>query len=431
MNWLPVTIGDICLPTLQGDPARIGRSVFRYIDIAGVDRNSKSIFRADKIEAEDAPSRARKIVHANDVIVSTVRPNLNAVALVPEALHGEIASTAFAVLRPNCRLIQPEYLFYWVQSRQFVDFLTSNATGASYPAVTDGIVKRSKLNLPTPSEQARIVELLKEADRLRHLRRETDTQAASILPALFSRMFGDPISNPMHWSEEPLSQAIRRVEAGWSALGDGRPRLAGELGVLKISAVTSGVFRPEENKAVSEVDFSRTLLTPKRGDLLFSRANTRELIAASCVVDDDFPDLFLPDKLWRLTPDPLKASGLYLKELFWREGIRDRFRTVSSGSSGSMLNISQDAMLRTFVPLPPIELQKDFERIAWNVMEKLKSVRNAAKHLDIMWAQLLENAFLGELTFQWRAARMHELVAEMEDWIRTQDLPALRTKARL
>lgn len=431
MNWLPVTIGDVCLPILQGDPVRIGRRVFRYIDVAGVDRNSKLIVRADQIEAENAPSRARKIVHANDVIVSTVRPNLNAVALVPEALHGEIASTAFAVLRANDKLIHPEYLFYWVQSRQFVDFLTINATGASYPAVTEGIIKRSKLNLPTPSEQARIVELLKEADRLRHLRRYTDAQAASILPTLFNRMFGDPVSNPMRWPEEPLSEVIPRLEAGWSALGEGRARQAGELGVLKISAVTSGVFRPEENKAVSEVEFSRPLLMPKRGDLLFSRANTRELIAASCVVDDDYPDLFLSDKLWRLIPDSRKASVLYLKELFWKEGVRDKFRAVSSGSSGSMLNISQDAMLRTLVPLPPIELQKKFEHIAWGVMEKLKAAQNAAKHLDKVWVHMLENAFLGKLTGHWRTARMHELVAEMEEWSRIQDLPSLREEACL
>src|SRR5690606_18430000 len=154
---------------------------------------------------------------------------------------------------------------------------------------------------------------------------------------------------------KPVSQVIASVDAGWSANSEGRPSTENEYGVLKVSAVTSGRFRPEENKAVTEIPDGRTLVTPKRGDLLFSRANTRELVAATCVVEGDYPHLFLSDKLWRLTPCEGEASSLFLKQLFWNDGVRDRFRASSSGSSGSMLNISKEAMLKTLIPVPPFD----------------------------------------------------------------------------
>lgn len=426
MTWLPATIGGVCLPTLQGDPARTGRKSFRYVDIASVDRDSKSISRADEVPSDAAPSRARKIIEASDVLVSTVRPNLNAIALVPESLSGEIASTGFAVLRANRKLLDPKFLFYWVQSVEFVEFLIANATGASYPAVTDGVVRRARIPLPTPREQARIVELLDEADRLRRLRREADAKAARILPTLFLKMFGDPATNPMGWPEKPLSKVIQTVEAGWSASSDGRPREGDEHGVLKVSAVTNGVFRPEENKAVMDVSSARSLIIPKRGDLLFSRANTRELVAASCVVELDCQNLFLPDKLWRLVPVPREASGMFLKEMFWQNGVRDKFRAASAGSSGSMLNISQDAMLRTIVPIPPYHLQECFESLAWDVMGALNRAKVAAEGVDSIWSNLLQRAFSGQLTAQWRAVHMQELLAEMAQQAHSLNLPMLK-----
>lgn len=157
--------------------------------------------------------------------------------------------------------------------------------------------------------------------------------------------------------------------------------------------------------------------------MLFSRANTREPVAASCIVEEDYPQLFLPDKIWRLAPKHEMASTIFLKELFWRESIRDKFRAFSSGSSGSMLNISQDAMLRTVVPVPPFSLQLQFERLAWDIIGTLRGTRRADAKVESTWGTLLQCAFSGQLTEKWREAHMKELLAEMEQQARLLNLP--------
>src|SRR5262245_18036513 len=107
---------------------------FEYIDIASIDREQKTVTSTTRTRAPDAPSRARQIVQKGDVLVSTVRPGLNAVALVPASLDGAIASTGFTVLRCDERRLHGPYLFHWVRGSAFMDEMVRLATGASYPA---------------------------------------------------------------------------------------------------------------------------------------------------------------------------------------------------------------------------------------------------------------------------------------------------------
>src|SRR2546428_1740755 len=106
------------------DPRREPETAFSYVDIAGIDNRSGKVSVAKQLHGKDAPSRARRVIHTNDVIVSTVRPNLNATALVPEWLDNQICSTGFCVLR--CRKsLAPQYLYAFTRTKDFVDTLSN------------------------------------------------------------------------------------------------------------------------------------------------------------------------------------------------------------------------------------------------------------------------------------------------------------------
>ena len=107
------------------------------------------------------------------MLVSTVRPNLNAVALVEEALDGATASTGFCVLRPMQEEIDSRLVFAWIRSQRFIDELSSMARGTSYPAVTDTVVKSLGIPVPPLEEQKRIV------DRLDEMRAKTSEMVAA------------------------------------------------------------------------------------------------------------------------------------------------------------------------------------------------------------------------------------------------------------
>jgi type I restriction enzyme S subunit len=137
MSFILRPLNNLCERNIASiNPKAKPDKEFWYVDISAVDNTTKKITSPWRINGKSASVRARQIVHQNDVIVSTTRPNLNAVAIVPSELHGEVCSTGFCVLRCGPEL-DPDYLFSFVQSKMFVDLLVDLVQGALYPAVTD------------------------------------------------------------------------------------------------------------------------------------------------------------------------------------------------------------------------------------------------------------------------------------------------------
>lgn len=150
-----VRLGDYCQKIEKITSKNFSDESFQYVDLSSIDNKKKIITKASKILTIEAPSRAKQILKKGDILVSTVRPNLNAVAVVPDELDGCIGSTGFSVLRPTDEL-DPVYLFSWVCSPTFVNSMVNLATGASYPAISDRVVKDSLIPFPPLEEQKRI-----------------------------------------------------------------------------------------------------------------------------------------------------------------------------------------------------------------------------------------------------------------------------------
>ena len=223
MNTSP--IGNLVEKTRQVDPVKLGREFITYIDITSIDRDAKKIVQPQIIRAGEAPSRARKLIQTGDVLVSTVRPNLNAIARVAPSYDSEIASTGFCVLRPDKDLLDSGYLFFFAQTSDFVLRLTRLAIGAGYPAVSDDDILECEIPLPPLPEQRRIAALLDKAGHLRRTRRYAAQLSETFLQAVFVRMFGDVVKNPMGWELCGLE------ELGFLGRGmsKNRPRNAPEL----------------------------------------------------------------------------------------------------------------------------------------------------------------------------------------------------------
>ena len=141
-----------------------------YVDINSVSNKTNSIERPKMISAKDAPSRARRKLHVNDILFSMVRPYLRNVALVKEPYGDAIASTGFYVITPSVALF-PRYVFYMVLSPYVIDGLNYYMKGENSPSINNGHVEGFLYPLPPLEEQKRIVarieELMPRIDKLR------------------------------------------------------------------------------------------------------------------------------------------------------------------------------------------------------------------------------------------------------------------------
>jgi len=156
LGWVRTTIGDVTTDAKQHQP--MPYEEFTYIDISSIDRETKRIQEPQKIIGANASSRARKVLETGDILVSMTRPNLNAVALVPDYLNNAIASTGFDVLRPV--LLDPRWLFYIVRSPEFISAMSDLVQGALYPAVRSQDIRAYSIPLAPLQEQGLICDKL-------------------------------------------------------------------------------------------------------------------------------------------------------------------------------------------------------------------------------------------------------------------------------
>ncbi|WP_353167516.1 restriction endonuclease subunit S [Acinetobacter sp.] len=165
-TWVLLKLGDSGYNLGQ----KIPTSKFSYIDVSAINSLYGRVENQSILNAEDAPSRARKIVRLGTVIYSTVRPYLNNIAVIDKVFEYEpIASTAFAVIHPY-KAIDSYYLFYYLRSPLFIKYVESQQVGIAYPAINDKQFFSGVLPVPSLEEQKRIVakvdELMQLCDQL-------------------------------------------------------------------------------------------------------------------------------------------------------------------------------------------------------------------------------------------------------------------------
>jgi hypothetical protein len=137
------------------DPTKDPEIVFNYIDISAVDVVTGTITSPQEIEGIEAPSRARKVVRAFDLVISTCRPTRGAIAVVPVSLHNQIASTGFSIIRAHDD-VNPFYLHYALRLPSTLEQFRKWSTGSSYPAILDSDVKKTLIPIPPVAIQEEI-----------------------------------------------------------------------------------------------------------------------------------------------------------------------------------------------------------------------------------------------------------------------------------
>ncbi|XXT19211.1 restriction endonuclease subunit S [Sorangium sp. So ce429] len=211
---------------------------------------------------------------------------------------------------------------------------------------------------------------------------------------------------PNGWLSVRLGDVIRGFESGRNLKSQGRPAKDGEYGVLKISAVTWGSFQPEENKALLPGDAPRPHETVRAGDVLISRANTTALVGAPVIVDSDYPDLMLPDKILRVLPAADLIDSKFLVYALRTPAVRLYFEQEATGTSDSMRNLSQPKLEGAPLCAPALAEQR---RIVVKIETLTAKSRRAKEALAAIPALLerfrqsvLAAAFRGDLTADWR-----------------------------
>ncbi len=308
--------------------------------------------------------------------------------------------------------VDREFLYHALKS--VLSELSSKTHGSTMKHVVRGDFETTRIFLPPLDEQRRIVGLL---DRAAEIRRRADAaraKARAITPALFLDTFGDPTTNPKGWPVVMLGDVIERITGGKNIeAGNG----TSPFRIMKVSAVTSGVFKPDEAKPAPDDHVPAAEHHVRAGDFLFSRANTSELVGAVAIAQNPPAGLLLPDKIWRIEWVPGRITPQYAYSLLRSAEIRRVFGLIGSGTSGSMKNISQAKLVRVEVPLPPFAVQTAFAEQVQRLESLAHRLDAAAAKAEALVAALSEEVF-GQPSHH---ANAHDVVKVDRDYRPTTD----------
>jgi len=385
------------------DPTQTPLEKFFYVDIDAVENGSGVISTVKELIGKDAPSRARRVVHTDDVIMSEIRPYLKAFALVPKKLNNQICSTGFAVLRSKGE-IDPQYLLNILFSNDVIDQCNRMMVGAQYPALNDSQVKKIRIPLPPLSEQRSIAAIFHTVDdaiqRSRLAAAETEHLKAGVMQELMMKGIGH--------TEFKMDEDVGKVPKGWEIkqLGEvctvktepfgaqlhmsdyvekGTPIITvehlGDLGVIH-----------EKLPLVSDADKARlSEYLLKEGDIVFSRVGS---VDRSCYISKKESGWLFSGRLLRVRPATNELLPSYLNNYFRFEGFKHRIRNASVG--GTMANLNTTIMNQIKIIFPPIYEQQKIADILSIIDRKLTLQRQRTAHYERLKQGLMNELLTGK-----------------------------------
>ena len=176
-------------------------------------------------------------------------------------------------------------------------------------------------------------------------------------PALRFKGFTDP------WEQRKLAELTKTITTGKSVNSDEGEVSDGDIGVLKTSCVSYDRFNPSESKPVVKSEQQLVKCAVEKDSVIVSRMNTPERVGACGYVSTDFPNLFLPDRLWKLKfQDTVDTYFVYM--MLVSSAYKEKITSMASGTSGSMYNIPKETFLNLQLVIPAkIDEQKQLGKI--------------------------------------------------------------------
>jgi len=390
-----------------------------------------------RFETPESIKSKKTHIRGGEVLVSKLNPGKSRVLTSKKHDPITLASTEFVTLQPDNEKVISEYLTFVFKSepvRQYLAGITTSAT-RSHQRVNPTEIRKIVVPLPPVQIQENTLSLLNYYQNSLDIIIKNKNKLVRLLEEHKSRNLTNIITRglnshqefiectipeinkiPEDWDEVKVGWVIDSIRNGWSPNASSNPAEGDEYGVLKLSAISKGEFKPNENKALnSNTNVDESFLIEK-GDVLVTRANTPELVADACTVDQLPRKLISPDLVFIIKVDKRRLVPQFVSEWLVTAPSRAQIRADAHGSSGSMVKVSQNNLKSWKMPLPPIAEQKDIIEEIYEQRQKYSKLQqqleNSIALLEEKRQSLITAAVTGQIDLSdWDSQEDQELPA--------------------
>lgn len=374
-TWEVGRIKDICKMNEKSLTDKISKDYqFKYVDISNVNQNGL-IQEPETVTFSEAPSRARRIVREKDIIISTVRTYLKAIAFFDFYPKDYIASTGFAVLTPN-KKIGAKFLAFYSQSEFFVDLVIRYSTGVSYPAINSTTLSCLYVHLPSRVEQNNIDRYLDAKTQAIDKKVKLLTKKTDYYKELRKSIINDAVCKGLDKNVTlQESEFIFSVNANWKRyrlkdlgfLYSGLSGKAGDdfnqndnpnnKGFIPFTNIANNTYLKSNHLGAVVVSENEKQNKVRKGDLFFLMSSeSYEDIGKTAALAEDIPDTYLNSfcKGYRIIKK--NCEPYFLNYLLLSDNYRKSL--ITEGKGFTRINLKMEKVTDFFVYLPPTKEQQ-------------------------------------------------------------------------
>ena len=381
-------LGEVCLINPKSCTLRDDTEV-SFIPMTKVGEHGE--FDASEIKNYSEVKKGFTNFQNGDILFAKITPCMeNGKGAIAHNMKNGIGfgSTEFHVLRPDTDKITSEWLYYLTTWKTFRKEAERNMTGsAGQKRVPKTFLENYVVNLPDIDTQKSENKILRKVDDLIFLRKQQLAKLDELAKARFVEMFGTFPANPFRWSIGKIQDVVSDVRYGSS-----RPAVeGGKYPYLRMNNITySGELDLRDTKRIDIPDSELDKCTVRRGDVLFNRTNSKELVGKTCVYNRDelmvLAGFVIRVRInERIRPEVLSA---FLNMDFSKRMLIGMCKTAIGQA-----NINAKELQNIDLYIPPIELQDQFVTLKNKIDQQKQTVQQSLEKLELLKQAPLQESF--------------------------------------
>lgn len=321
-----------------------------------------------------------KIAHAGDILLS-VRAPIGAVNIANQTCcigRGLAALTAY-------RDVDVKFLYYAIKSKH--GEFNAKGTGSTFKAINKKALYETRIPLPALAEQKNIANILDNVSNLISLCKKQIMQLDLLVKSRFIEMFGDPVTNPKGWESGTIRDIASEVKYGTSS-----PATEGGKHIyLRMNNITyDGHLDLSNLKYIDLPDDQLAKYQVQKGDVLFNRTNSKELVGKTCVFKEDIP-MVIAGYIIRVRVNA-RANPEYLSAIlnskYGKRTLLDMCKAIVGQA-----NINAQELQNIDILIPPISLQNEFATFIEELDKSKFTIRKSLEKLETLYRALLQEYF--------------------------------------
>ena len=315
------------------------------------------------------------------ILYGKLRPYLNKVA-VP-GFAGRCSTELVPLLPRNG--VDRDFLAHLLRRKETVKYVMASVTGSRMPRTDMKALMSLTVPVPLLDEQRCIAGILNRAVRIERLHARIADHLQEFIPALFIKMFGDPIENPMGWGIEPLGTYCVLTQYGTSKKANDRTE---GVPVLRMGNVTyTGYLNCTDLKYIELTATDTEKYALHAGDILFNRTNSKDLVGKTGIWDGRF-EAVAASYFIRLQINETALCPVYVWAFMNSSAMKRRLFRIARGAIGQA-NINAKELKSLPLPVPPLKRQRQYAEIVETARDITTIAEAASKTASTLTASLM------------------------------------------